>query len=714
MSNRARKKRVNRGRQKANPINLRSAIGSEVEVDRDSATISGASIITEGPAVGHGFMVDGVMLSQVHDHLSKSARMNVRLTHPDPWMGRDPIECLVGHVENPRLDGDRVRGDIVIDDFAANSPMGNMREYLLSIAESAPDSIGLSISFEPAAFEKTRSKDGEHIALGRVAKLLAVDFVGDPGANRDGLLSSKGPSGPEQLGEISMDDQILADLRVLLGLPDDAPEEDVISVLRAKAIEAGEEPEPDEPEEGAAPDDAPPPADIPAEGMSAATPEQIRLAERNRQKQIRHLGKSLNIGDDWAQAQIDADATIEDARKDALKEIEKLMRKTNVKGANITVGADLNLSTLRPAISDAVLLRAGVITEDKAHKRSAEFRRPLVEIARRWLSSVGANDAETLTNSQIIDRLGPKSFRRHYPTVDLAQSSSDFDNILADAMGKSLRMAYEDQPTKWQEFCRRETASDFKTIKPTALSESPDLTARDEGAGITYVTLSDTRETGKLVEYTAGIKLTRQAIINDDLGAFGRIPKLQAMAAARKEDDLAFGVLTTNAEMSDGVTLFYATTHVNYLASGSGAPSVSTIAGLEKLMLKQKGPKSSARLGIEPSIIIVPAALKVATQQLVGSAVDPAKSNSTPNPYANQLRVVWDARLDEEDAAEWYLAADPNRWDTIAMYFLEGEPAPVLRQETDFDTEDVKFAVRHTIAAFALDYRGLAKSKGTA
>src|SRR5690606_19644587 len=58
----------------------------------------------------------------------------------------------------------------------------------------------------------------------------------------------------------------------------------------------------------------------------------------------------------------------------------------------------------------------------------------------------------------------------------------------------------------------------------------------------------------------------------------------------------------------------------------------------------------------------------------------------------------------------WYLAS--NMIETVEVCFLSDEPAPVLRQETDFDTEDAKLAVRHTVAAAAIDHRGLVKKPG--
>ena len=41
--------------------------------------------------------------------------------------------------------------------------------------------------------------------------------------------------------------------------------------------------------------------------------------------------------------------------------------------------------------------------------------------------------------------------------------------------------------------------------------------------------------------------------------------------------------------------------------------------------------------------------------------------------------------------------------------FLESEQSPVLKQETEWDTDDLKVAVRHCVAAKAVDYRGLYK-----
>ena len=193
--------------------------------------------------------------------------------------------------------------------------------------------------------------------------------------------------------------------------------------------------------------------------------------------------------------------------------------------ANVKVGDDMALSGLRPAISDALCLRAGTSLKEP-HERSGEFRRlSCVEMGRRYLSAIGVVGSENLGAVEVTGLLlAPDKLRmEHGAAFSLAQSVGDFDYVLQDAMGKTLRMAYEDTPTTWPLWARRAFAPDFKDVKRVALSEAPNMVARSEGQEIKYVTLSDSREVYALVEYIQGISLTRKAFINDDMDAFGRI-----------------------------------------------------------------------------------------------------------------------------------------------------------------------------------------------
>jgi len=95
--------------------------------------------------------------------------------------------------------------------------------------------------------------------------------------------------------------------------------------------------------------------------------------------------------------------------------------------------------------------------------------------------------------------------------------------------------------------------------------------------------LVEGKETWVLSTYGKIIGITRQAIINDDLGAFTRTPFLLGQEVAMLEADTVVGIITANGNLADGVALFEATTHKNLIAAGA-AISVDAIGAVRVLM----------------------------------------------------------------------------------------------------------------------------------
>jgi len=516
-----------------------------------------------------------------------------------------------------------------------------------------------------------------------------------------------------------------------LGLKNDATDKEALAFLesltegqQAAAKRLGEDAEPEpEPEPDA--DDADPPPDEKPEDLARKIAGETLVAERTRIKAIRALGVQHGLDAARVQAMCDDGVSLAEARTTALAHLAETRRPV------ITVGADLNRDTLRGGMCDAVLRRANVTLYDEdprtglarrdaqgqpkrreAHERAEELSAlPLVDLARHFLAAAGVPDAFTLGRARVAAlALSRRELARAYgSTIAMAQSTSDFDHALADALGKSLRAAYMEAPSTWQIWVRRATAPDFKEIKRIAISEAPGLLARPEGAEIKYAALAEERETYALGEYAKGLVFTRQAMINDDIGFFNRIPQLQASAAVRLEDDVVYAILIANAALNDGIALFELATHGNLRAN------VLAAAGLNQMrtdMRTQTG-QQGAILNITPRFLIVPAALESTALTLMTSEADPAATmGHAKNIWKGTLTPVVEPRLDATSATEWYAAADPNQIDTLELAFLESEQVPQLKEETQFDTDDRKYAVRHTIAAKAIDYRGLWCSTG--
>jgi hypothetical protein len=64
--------------------------------------------------------------------------------------------------------------------------------------------------------------------------------------------------------------------------------------------------------------------------------------------------------------------------------------------------------------------------------------------------------------------------------------------------------------------------------------------------------------TAQLAKYGRVLAFTREALVNDDVGFFDRIPSFFANAAAAMESDIVYGILTGNPPLGDGQPLFSA------------------------------------------------------------------------------------------------------------------------------------------------------------
>lgn len=154
-------------------------------VNRQLHVVHDVSVIQEGPALGHKLFIDRGTLEDVFrlGNLSPERGVKCRFTHPG--LSSDGLGRFLGRIRNFRLGNGRVIADLHLSNVAAKSPYGDLRDYIESLAEADPFSLGMSIVYRPA-----ESHDEAGRSYARLLELLAVDVVDEPAANRDGLFSS--------------------------------------------------------------------------------------------------------------------------------------------------------------------------------------------------------------------------------------------------------------------------------------------------------------------------------------------------------------------------------------------------------------------------------------------------------------------------------------------------------------------------------------------
>jgi hypothetical protein len=239
------------------------------------------------------------------------------------------------------------------------------------------------------------------------------------------------------------------------------------------------------------------------------------------------------------------------------------------------------------------------------------------------------------------------------------------------------------------------------------LGEAPELLKVNEHGEVTRGGMAEAKQSYTLATYARIFGITRQALVNDDLGAFAEMSQKFGRAAAEFIAKELVAKLTSNPTMDDGVVLFHAT-HGNL--GTAGVISITTLAEALKLMRLQKGLDGKTPVDVTPKYLVVPAALEVVARQYVAQ-INATKASDV-NPFNADLEVVVDPRLDANSATAWYLAADASSIDTIEYSFLEGEPGPQFESRAGFDVEGIETKVRLDFGCGVVDHRGLFKNAG--
>jgi HK97 family phage prohead protease len=286
-------------------------------------------------------------------------------------------------------------------------------------------------------------------------------------------------------------------------------------------------------------------------------------------------------------------------------------------------------------------------------------------------------------------------------------STSDFPLILANAVTKRLRDAYNQAPSLWKSFSRQSNAPDFKSKYVVLLSEAPRFTKVYEGGEYKYGKLSEDGTNYAIATYGVIVAITRQAIINDDLGAFDRIPSLYGRAAMDNESDIVWALITANPTMSDGNALF-SSAHGNLTGTGT-AISITSLGVARALFRAQKNIGALEYLNLTPRFLVVPPEQEALALQYTAQYTPATAANV--NVFAS-LEVIVEPRLSANSSTAWYLIADPAQIDVIEFGYLEGQQGLYTETRNGFEVDGIEIKARDDFGAQVIDWRGLYKNAG--
>lgn len=301
-------------------------------------------------------------------------------------------------------------------------------------------------------------------------------------------------------------------------------------------------------------------------------------------------------------------------------------------------------------------------------------------------------------------------------------SAVDLPNILGNVANKEILSGYMEEDTTWMEIADVKSVNNFHAVTSYRMLDNLEYEELGPTGQIKHGTLGEESYTRQAKTYAKMLGLTRNDIINDDLGAFDDIRTRLGRGAAKKFNDIFWAAFMNNAT-------FFTTALTNYI-EGANTPLDINGTGLQLgitayRQMTTPSADGSKRIGVSagsPRKLLVPPQLEFIAQRLFQSTTvntGGSSSNDTvgnANIHAGRYRPIVQDRLSDSSftgnsATAWYLFGD--MMNPMVVSFLFGNRTPTVESsEADFDQLGILFRGYHDFGCDKAEYLAGIKSKG--
>lgn len=302
-----------------------------------------------------------------------------------------------------------------------------------------------------------------------------------------------------------------------------------------------------------------------------------------------------------------------------------------------------------------------------------------------------------------MDCVGERNYPRNARQIEelyerAAHTTSDFPIILEGAINRTVEARYQLAQPTYRRISRQRNFRDFRPHTSIKLGDFPMLEQIAENGEIKYGTLTEGKETISVLSYAKALAVSRQLMINDDLGAINEMLSSYGATVALFEE-ITFYSKAFNGNLADGKAVFHAD-HGN-LAGTAAVIDVDSVALGRAAMAKQKSlDGKNALLANPPAFLVTGPDRITAAEKLVASI--------TPATVANVN--IFSGRLTPFDTAQitgnaWHLFADPEVGSNYRWGYLEGYEAPRVRIDNPFGRQGMAMSVEHDFGCGPTDFR---------
>lgn len=369
----------------------------------------------------------------------------------------------------------------------------------------------------------------------------------------------------------------------------------------------------------------------------------------SRASELFTIGRAANLDDATISAALaDASVTVDAFRATAFNAM--VARQT----PGITAGNDVATRGDRAtAMVDAIVARC---TNTPLTGLSTEYaRHSLADMAHEALTAAGH-----ILHRKDHDEVFTRTFH----------VTSDFGTALRDAGRKILIKIGGERELEYQTIAERQDLSNFQKTTLVDVDNFPILKKLKEGGEISHGTITDGGFDVWLQTFARGMRVSRQAFVNDGLGIFENAVRSMGYTIPQQKNDIVFAALVMEAvKVAQGGTSKALLPGVNLLANGSDLTDVNLDAAYTLMAGRKR--RDGSFSSVKPKYLVTGLALRNQAIQLTRANLEAlGKVNVNTG-----LTPMIDPSI---KGKTWFLLGDPKAG-TPALYHggLQGQEGPI-------------------------------------
>lgn len=620
----------------------------------DAATRTVDAVFSAGTRISRWGVFEELAISADAIDLGRVALGQCRLldTH-----NQYSLNAVLGIVESARIEGGQLIGRIRFADTEA----GRNAEGMVARGELT----GISVGYRVTTWSLVSLENEVEIWRADKWELLEVSLVAVPA---DPLASTRSAALLSQRADAHSEETDDMRRNVAPGNP---------------AVDPANQPAPEATRTVPAPEAA---LAAPAADSSAAV-----AAERARSADILSIGTRAGMAQDAISAALADGTSVEIFRTRAFDHMAAAADRTRTDNAEIIRD---ETQTRMDHMVDALTVRMGGTLRDE----NGAIRAISTE-ARNYSRHSLAEMAAVVLNERSMPR---DASQREDVLRRAMHTTSDFPVIFETTINRVLASRYQVAQPTYRRISAQRNFKDFRPHEQVRVGDFPMLQKVSEAGEIKFGTFGDNKETVSVGAYAVQFALSRQMLVNDNIGAIDQMLGSYGDMVSAFEENTFYAMKLVASGLGpvlneDNKTVFHAG-HGNLAGTGTAITTDALSAG-RAAMRKQKN-QSGNLINVQPRILLVGPDKETEADKAV-AVITPTDAGDV-NPFSKKLEVI----AGPITGNAWELYADPSVLPVFVWGMLDGYTAPRLRIENPFGVQGVGVSLEHDFGAGAIDFRG--------